>query len=315
MIEIRRYTPADKPVWDEFVSRSKNATFLHKRGYMDYHADRFADFSLMAYNAHGRLMAVLPANIVGSTLYSHQGLTYGGWLTTVQHFTATTMLEVWDAMMAFLHEAGIETLVYKAIPYIYHRYPADEDLYAIFRHGGQIVECNMSTTIIASNPYSAIRTSTRRTLRHAEADGVTVKETDDYATFWEILSDNLRDKYQAVPVHTLDEILLLHSRFPDNIRLHIAYIGDEAVAGAVTFVDGNVAHAQYSSANERGSATGALCYLFNHLIREVYADRHFFDFGTSNEQHGQYLNNNLIEMKTGHGGRGVAYQIYKVEIK
>lgn len=315
MIEIRRYTPADKPAWDDFVSRSKNATFLHKRDYMDYHADRFADFSLMAYNAHGRLVGLLPANIVGSTLYSHQGLTYGGWLTTVQHVTATTMLEMWDAMTAFLRKAGIETLIYKAIPYIYHRYPADEDIYAIFRHGGQMTECNMSTAIIASDPNSAFDRRVRRTLRHAAEEGVVVKASDDYATFWKILSDNLSNKYQAAPVHTLAEIELLHSRFPDNIRLHMAYIGEEAVAGAVMFVDGNVAHAQYSSANERGSASGALCCLFNHLIRVDYADRRYYDFGTSNEQHGLFLNTNLIEMKTGHGGRGVAYQIFNAPIK
>ena len=118
MIEIRRYSNTDKPVWDDFVKRSKNATFLHLRDYMDYHADRFDDFSLMAFNHHGKLAAVMPANIVGDTLHSHQGLTYGGWLTPVKHFTAVTMLEVWDAMMSFLKENGIRTLVYKAIPYI-----------------------------------------------------------------------------------------------------------------------------------------------------------------------------------------------------
>ena len=152
MIEIRRYSNTDKPIWDDFVKRSKNATFMHLRDYMDYHADRFADFSLMAFNHHGKLVAVMPANIVGSTLYSHQGLTYGGWLTPVKHFTAVTMLEVWDAMMSFLKENGIRTLVYKAIPYIYHRYPADEDLYALFRHGAQIAECNISTAVALTNP-------------------------------------------------------------------------------------------------------------------------------------------------------------------
>ena len=55
MIEIRRYSNTDKPIWDDFVKWSKNATFLHLRDYMDYHADRFDDFSLMAFNHHGKL--------------------------------------------------------------------------------------------------------------------------------------------------------------------------------------------------------------------------------------------------------------------
>ena len=83
MITVRRYTPADKPLWDGFVALSKNATFLHYRDYMDYHSDRFNDFSLMAFDG-GRLLALLPANLSGDTLYSHQGLTFGGWLMPLE---------------------------------------------------------------------------------------------------------------------------------------------------------------------------------------------------------------------------------------
>ena len=35
--------------WDSFVRRSKNGTFLLQRGFMDYHADRFFDCSVMVY--------------------------------------------------------------------------------------------------------------------------------------------------------------------------------------------------------------------------------------------------------------------------
>ena len=80
MIEIVRYTPDKAAEWDAFVRQSKNATFLFYRGYMDYHADRFADYSLMFYDK-GRLCALLPANDGGDgTLWSHRGLTYGGLL-------------------------------------------------------------------------------------------------------------------------------------------------------------------------------------------------------------------------------------------
>ena len=62
-IIIRRYSPADAPQWNELVAGSRNGLILHLRGYMDYHSDRFADHSLMAY-AGNRLIAVLPANEV-----------------------------------------------------------------------------------------------------------------------------------------------------------------------------------------------------------------------------------------------------------
>ena len=40
---VKRYTAGQQAEWDSFVDISRNGTFLHKRGYMDYHAHRFAD--------------------------------------------------------------------------------------------------------------------------------------------------------------------------------------------------------------------------------------------------------------------------------
>ena len=60
-LNIVRYTAEQKTVWDSFVATSKNGTFLFMRDYMDYHADRFADHSLMFYKG-GRLIALLPGN-------------------------------------------------------------------------------------------------------------------------------------------------------------------------------------------------------------------------------------------------------------
>ena len=76
---IERYTPGKEAEWNSFVDSSRNGTFLHKRGYMDYHAHRFADHSLMFY--HGKeLIAIMPAHVKESTFCSHNGLTYGGML-------------------------------------------------------------------------------------------------------------------------------------------------------------------------------------------------------------------------------------------
>ena len=77
MITIRRYNSGDSVTWDAFVDASKNGTFMLKRGYMDYHADRFEDYSLLFYN-DDELVALLPASIHELELRSHGGLTYGG---------------------------------------------------------------------------------------------------------------------------------------------------------------------------------------------------------------------------------------------
>ena len=90
-LNIVRYTAEQKTVWDSFVATSKNGTFLFMRDYMDYHADRFADHSLMFYKG-GRLIALLPGNESDDTYYSHGGLTYGGFILSY-HATATVVLE------------------------------------------------------------------------------------------------------------------------------------------------------------------------------------------------------------------------------
>ena len=77
MFEIKRYTPDEIDEWNRFVAASKNGTLLFDRGFMDYHADRFTDASLMVYREQ-KLYALLPANIKDDILTSHGGLTYGG---------------------------------------------------------------------------------------------------------------------------------------------------------------------------------------------------------------------------------------------
>lgn len=312
MITIRQYTSIDKPLWDGFVALSKNATFLHYRDYMDYHSDRFHDFSLMAFDG-GRLLALLPANLSGDTLYSHQGLTFGGWLMPLKHFNANTMLEVFDAMVAFLRDNGIRRLVYKAIPHIYHKYPAEEDLYALFRHNARILVTNMSSTVMSCKDIPFDR-RTRRNVAKALQNGVVIGPSDDYPAFWRIITANLDNRYSAKPVHSLSEIELLHSRFPKNIKLYSASLDGRMVAGAVMYEEKDWVHAQYSSADETGFSIGAMNYLFYHLITEEYKEKSCFDFGTSNENDGLYLNANLIETKTGLGARGVAYNIYEMTI-
>jgi hypothetical protein len=60
---VRPYTPADEAEWDRFVMHeSGNGTFLQTRNFLNYHpAGRFTDASLMVYNEHGGLGAVVPA--------------------------------------------------------------------------------------------------------------------------------------------------------------------------------------------------------------------------------------------------------------
>lgn len=311
-MEIRRYRREDKDLWNSFVSKARNATFLFDRNYMDYHADRFDDNSFMFYHK-GKLKAVLPANVAGDTLYSHQGLTYGGLLLD-KKATVEDVLECFDSLNSWLRENGISKVVYKALPWIYQQYPSEEDLYALtWKCKAQLISRNIASTIVIDNKLKFAE-SRKSGIRKALSLNIEVGESNDVDGFWHVLEDNLGNRYNAKPVHTASEMKLLMSRFPNNIKLYVAKMNGEIVGGTLIYVTPQVVHTQYISASVEGKKHGALDLLFDYIINKVYANCRYFDFGKSTEQGGAYLNEPLIFQKEGFGGRGVCYDWYQWEL-
>ena len=308
MLEIVRYTPDQKQAWNDFVSRSKNGTFLLDRNYMDYHADRFTDHSLMVYR-RDKLYALLPGNIAGDTFYSHQGLTYGGFIMS-DKTAAADVVQLFRLLNDQFRREGIRKVIYKPTPWIYHRQPSEEDLYAVVEVCGATVSRGLSSTISRDhqNKWYRIRECGAR---HAKQLGLTVEETEDYKPFWQVLSNNLRERYGLNPVHTVDEIEMLHRRMPDHIRLMVVKEGDETIGGTVLYVSDRVVHSQYIAASPKGKQVHALDLLFDVVIRKALASHPYFDFGISTEKRGTYLNEHLIYQKEGFGGRGVCYDWYE----
>ena len=312
MVEVRLYTDADAAEWNGFVAGAKNATFLFDRRYMDYHRDRFADSSLMVCD-NGRLVALLPANREGDTLWSHAGLTYGGLLTGADA-TASMVVGVFEAVNAFLRRQGVRRVVYKAVPWIYHRVPAEEDLYALFRVcGARLVARDISSAIILPHRLKWHR-DRRYGINRCRRAGVEISESDDFAAFWPVLEGNLMRTYGARPVHSLAEIELLKSRFPQCIRLYTARLEGRVLGGTVLYITPQVVHAQYISASPEGKAMRVIDAIYDRILNYDFADGLYFDFGKSTEDRGRVLNESLIYQKEGFGGRGVCYDWYEWEV-
>lgn len=310
IMEIKRYTRDMAPLWDGLVDEARQRSFLFKRQYMDYHSDRFEDFSLVAYDK-GKPVALLPANRCGDVAYSHQGLTYGGWLTAVKGFDALSMLDLWGEMTRFMQDAGVRKMLYKRVPWIYSSIPAEEDSYALFRAQARVVACQVSSAIDLSAPVG-FNKNARRNLAKAVGQGIKVGESFDFACFWRILTSLLEERYGVSPVHSLGEMEMLAGRFPENIRLFTATDSGEMLAGVVMYFTGTVAHAQYIGASQRGKSCGALPLLFDYILGLCGGCR-YFDFGTSCERGGWYLNDGLLRQKSGFGGRAVTYDTYEVD--
>jgi hypothetical protein len=171
-LHVERYTADHEEEWNDFVRRSKNGTFLFDRGYMEYHRDRFEDRSLVIRDHRDRLIALLPASRRESALVSHGGLTYGGFVSGAQ-MTTTRMLDVLDACLHRLRDDGIDRLVYKCVPHIYHSLPAEEDTYALFVRGARLVRRDVASAIDTRLPMP-FRKGRRGALQHAHNAGLGV---------------------------------------------------------------------------------------------------------------------------------------------
>ncbi len=312
LFEIVRYTPDRKDEWDAFVARSKNGTFLFFRDYMDYHSDRFEDHSLMFYS-DGRLYGLMPANRRGDVFQSHAGLTYGG-LVMDSRMTASATVELFSELNEYLHNRGFRSVFYKCIPWMYHQLAAEEDLYAISRTcNARLQERDLGTVIIQRNAirWERIR---RRALKRAQTAGIVVESSNDWAGFWTVLCDNLHRTYDSKPVHTLEEIELLASRFPENIVLYVARSNGEILAGMVLYVSRQVARAQYSSASPLGKQLGAMDIIYDQVICHDYRHLPYFEFGTSAQADSNDINVSLVFQKESFGGRAICFDRYEWEV-
>lgn len=311
-ITVVPYNASLQGEWDTFVSGCKNFTFLFLRAYIDYNP-RFTDFSLLFYKA-GRPVGALPANIDGDSLVSHGGLTYGG-LLVGKEASVADVAAMFAALRRYL-EGGtaVKKIVYRPVPHTYATYPAEEDLYMLFRCNAVLAARRISSVVWQGEPlpFSTLR---RRKVRAAQKAGFSIVADNDFAAFWAVLGENLQKVYGAQPVHTLAEIELLAGRFPENIKLH--RVVDETgatVAGTVLYITSRVARVQYIGSVEKGRDNGAVDLLFHHLVHKEYAHKEFFDFGTSVEEGGRILNKGLIFQKEGFGGRAVVYDSYEFKI-
>lgn len=310
-MRVERYQERWKDRWDDFVRRSKNGTFLFLRDYMDYHRDRFADHSLMVWDK-SQLLALLPANRSGDLVASHAGLTYGGFVVDEQMKTPT-MLELAHRVMDHLCREGVRRFLYKTVPHIYHRAPAEEDRYALFRLGAKMYRRDVTSVVECAGRLSFQRRRLR-SMRKALAAGVTCGPTDDFETYWRILEHNLSSAHGVRPVHTVTEIRRLHRLFPQNIKLFGAFLDGEMIAGTVIYESASVAHAQYIATSDRGRVLGALDLLFFSLLTDEYSTKRYFDFGISTVEDGRLLNTGLIEFKEGFGARAVVHEFYELSL-
>jgi hypothetical protein len=293
-LRARAYRPgADAPAWDAFVRASRNGVFLFERAYMDYHADRFDDASLVVEDERGAIVALLPAHRAGSDVVSHGGLSFGG-LVMAERAGAAQAIDVLDAVVATLRGQGATRLLYRPVPHLYHRLPSEDDLYALHRLGARTVRVDLSTTIDLGRERAV-----GKGLRHVLGSG--------------LLETVLQQRHGARATHRCAEMQALMARF-DRIVCCTAQAGGALLAGAVLYRYDGVLHTQYLAASDAGRDCGALDAVIEHAIeRHGHACR-WLNFGVSTTDEGRVLNRGLAAQKEMFGGRSTVLQTLELPL-
>ena len=284
---------------------------MHNRNFMEYHSDRFTDNSLMFYDDE-ELLALLPCNIKDNELFSHGGLTYGGFITNFK-MKQYKMQECFTALKTYMVENNIKSLTYKTIPYCYDTLASQEDLYSLYVNGAKVLKVEPSSLIDMTIPVKLPK-GRKAQIARAKREGVKIELSNDFESFIELENKILSELHNTKTVPSPAELHLLQSRFPEQIELYAAIYEGKLIAGTVIFVYNNVIHTQYMAADDKAREIGALDYVVSEVIEKYKQTKRYLDFGISSENAGQYLNEGLIAQKESFGGRTMVYQTWKLDL-
>jgi hypothetical protein len=311
---VKLYKSEKEKLWDQFVRNCRNSHFFFFRNYLEYHNDRFEDFSLMVYDENETIVCLLPANKVNDQIISHGGLTFGGLLVDDKTTTNKTLLAM-EAILAFLKENQIVEFIYKPIPFIYSKKTAQEDLNALFRNDAELTRRDVCSTIDYSSPIKYSKGRKWSVKKAKQDETIEITTNDDFAEFWDLLNEVLGSRHGVQAVHSLEEINLLYSRFPKNIKLIAGKVEGKIQSGALIFETDTVAHVQYMASSFEGKENYVLDKVIDFAIEHYKDKKRYFSFGISNENEGKELNRGLISQKEGFGAKSIVHEYYKINIK
>ena len=260
---------------------------------MEYHSDRFQDYSMMVFE-EGKLVSVIPANKVENTVFSHQGLTYGGFVFG-ESLSIDEINNIVTVVLEFLKNNEVVEFVIKEIISIYNGLG---DFTSILKLNGFEVFTSKTNLAVDFKSDFKISKSKLKHFKRISSIGLEIKKEDDLSAFWNlVLIPRLQQKFNSKPVHSIDEITFLKEKFANNIFQYNVYLEDEILAGITIFKTDKVVKSQYGAITESGEKYRALDYLYINLINEYSNKFDFFDMGTVDDDSELGYNVGLLNQK------------------
>lgn len=309
-VHAAKFEPCRRAAWDDFVRRSRNGHFMLERGYLDYHAQRFCDESLLFFRDE-RLVALLPAHRHDGALITHAGLPFAG-LIVGPRTPHRDVRGVFEAVRAHLRDTGVRRLVYTPTPPCYHAAPFEDDLYLLHHLGARCTAMKLSAGFPGSVPPGLSAQTARCLRRVGRKHPCVYRECDDVDAFWAHLEVFLHSRHGARPLHSAEEMALLRSRFPAQIRMIVAEAQGDVVAGLLIYLTDRAQRLQYSF--RRGvQPPRLLARLYLHAASHPELRRSWVDLGTSVDPLTGDIDEPLLTSKEILGARGAVIQTWTWE--
>jgi hypothetical protein len=313
MIQVVKFSVDLFKEWDDFVkTKSRNGCIFHERKFLSYHPlDRFKDSSVLVY-IDSKLFAVVPTAIKDDVVISHPGSSAGGIIYALDGSLEKVLLTL-DSVVEYYRSEGFKKLEFRLAEPIFS-YPSDEELRYALWYRKFILEKEISSFVVLSKDrlwHFFGRKKNKTDINKLIREGYKVEITDNIEDCYDLILKNLDLKYDKCPTHSLEELSLLKSMYPDKIHFWLVKKGDENYGTFVGFVaNDNVVHDFYIAKNNDYRNLNVMPYLFYSAF-EYYQEKgiKYFNFGISSRFN--WIKWNILQSKEKNGGRASVREVWR----
>jgi len=278
-VRVVEYDDSKAEEWRSFVQSSSNGTMFHYMEFLDYHPPGRFSFRHLMFLEGNRLTAVIPGACEGGVYSSPAGASMGGFVTPPQLGLGRANGIV-RAFIGYCREHGI-TSVNLTPPMNIYRDSCDMAMeYALCYNGFTVSRMQYSSVSMPSE--SSLSRKVAYNIRLAKRKGVEILEENDFDLFYPILLEN-KAKFGVPPTHTLEELKLIDKLMPGYLKLFLAMLDGEAIAGSLLFLaNANCAMNFYTMHRYEYRKLYPVSLLVKHTSNWL-AERGFryFDYGVS----------------------------------
>lgn len=309
-ILVEKYCAEDEQRWNDFILNSQNGCFFFNRSFLSYHGEKFEDHSLLFYNLKGALLAVLPAVINEGKLMSHPGLTFGGMIYK-KKLRTTSYETLLASLLNYNSKHSINTLVYRPVPSFYSNYVNSFDQYFLVKQNAVLKKVQINFLADLNSPLN-FKPNRKQGIKRSDPN-LQVSLSKNLEEFYDMLSKELKAKYNTDPLHSLRELDYLMQSFPDNIKIFTAKLNGKLLGGILVFCFKNVVKAQYIISNALGYKHEAISKIVIELFHQYSKHKSYLDLGSAHLENGE-LNMNLVQFKESLGAFPAPIYTYELTI-